>query len=47
MRVLSPTPDIGAFGDSIKVISSQSRSLFRVVAVIQPEEPPPTMQIFI
>ena len=37
----------GAFGDSIRVMSSQSRSLFRVVAVIQPAEPPPTIQIFI
>ena len=41
----SPTPTVGTSLDSISIISFVGNSLIKVVAVIQPAEPPPTMTI--
>ena len=43
--VLSPTPTVGMFGDSINVMFLFGNALIKVAAVIQPAEPPPTIKI--
>ena len=44
-NVDSPTPMIGASGDSIRAISMLGNRLDRIAADIHPELPPPTMMI--